>query len=132
MNVQEFVDNVSDRIVDYLRDNKTQDMQEVRNIISIHLSHGLLSVLRNEEAELAAEQSKLIAEQRNGAVSPKRNAQLNAMILELAQKRKAIRKASAMAQENGELFVLKGFLKENAPELLEQFYGMTGKKDFQK
>lgn len=50
MNVQEFVDNVSDRIVDYLRDNKTQDMQEVRNIISIHLSHGLLSVLRNEEA----------------------------------------------------------------------------------
>lgn len=127
MNVKKFIDNVSDMIVDYLRDNKTQDMQEVRNIISIHFSHGLLNVLRNEEAELAAEQSKLIAEQRNGAISSKRNAQLNAMILELAQKRKAIRKASAMAQESGELFKLKGFLKENAPELLERF-----NEDFQK
>lgn len=51
--MQEFIDEVSDKIIEYLRDNKTQDMQEVRNIISLHFSEGLVKVFYDEEAELA-------------------------------------------------------------------------------
>lgn len=39
--MKRFIDNVSDKVIEYLCDNKTWDMHEVRNIISLHLSQGL-------------------------------------------------------------------------------------------
>ena len=127
--MKQFADMVSDKVIEYLRDAKTQDMKEVRNIISLHFSQGLDQALRNEEAELAARQAELIAEQRRCYNSPKRNAEINAQLLDLARQRKATRKASCQAQENGDLFKLKGFLRERAPELLEEFYTTIPKRE---
>lgn len=120
--MRKFIDNVSDRVVEYLRDNKTWDMQEVRNIISLHLSQGIEKVLRSDEADLAAKQASLIAEQRKCYTSSRRNAEINAEVLRLSQQRKAIRKIVGQAQDESELVLLKAYLRNNAPELLQEFY----------
>lgn len=120
--MRKFIDNVSDRVVEYLRDNKTWDMQEVRNIISLHLSQGIEKVLRSDEADLAAKQASLIAEQRKCHTSSRRNAEINAEVLRLSQQRKAIRKIVGQVQDESELVLLKAYLRNNAPELLQEFY----------
>ncbi|MBR5835187.1 MAG: hypothetical protein IKY66_03390 [Bacteroidales bacterium] len=123
-----FIDSVSDRIIEYLTDNRTWDMREVRNIISLHFSQGMEKILRSEEAELAAEQEKLIAEQRKCYTSSRRNAEINAELLKLSRKRKAIRMRVGQAQDESELALLKKYLRQNDPELLERFYTTIPKR----
>lgn len=120
--LQEFIDEVSDKIIEYLRDNKTQDMQEVRNIISLHFSEGLIKVFYDEEAELAMKVQKLQEEQKYCYTSPRRNAEINAELLELSRKRKAIRKRTYDALDDNEAKRVRILLKEKSPELYEEIY----------
>ena len=100
--MRRFIDNVSDKVIDYLCDNKTWDMHEVRNIISLHLSQGLEKVLRSEEQVLADKQAALIAERTHPKTTSRRNAQINVELLKLSQGRKAIRSRIMQAQDESD------------------------------
>ena len=133
MNIQEFIDNVSEKIVDYLRDNKTQDMQEVRNIISLHFSDGLIKAFYNEDEEIVNEMERLTIERASVYSSSKRNAEINARLMKLSQRRKAIRINSAEARDAKKLVRMIRFLKANAPLVLDAFYDQEPKdKPFKK
>ena len=127
------MDNVSDKVVDYLRDNKTQDMQEVRNIISLHLSDGLIKAFHNEDEEIVNEMARLIEERDSSYSSSRKNAEINARLMRLSQKRKAIRINSAEARDAKQLVRMIRFLKVNAPLVLNAFYEQEPKeKPFKK
>lgn len=126
--MKKFIDKVSDQVVDYLRDNKTWDMQEVRNIISLHLSRGIEKMLRSEEQKLADRQAALIAERTHPMTTSRRNAQINAELLTLSQERKAIRLRVAQAQDESELALLKKYLRKHNPDLLQEFYNTIPKR----
>lgn len=133
MNIQEFIDNVSDKVVDYLRENKTQDMQEVKNIISLHFSDGLIKAFYNEDEEIVNEMERLTREKVSVYSSSKRNAEINARLMKLAQRRKAIRINSAEARDAKTLVRMIRFLKANAPLVLAAFYEQEPKeKPFKK
>ena len=122
MTIHQFINNVSDKIIDYLRDNKTQDMQEVRNIIALHFSQGLIDVFYDEEAEIAKKVESLQREQKYGCTSPKRNAEINAELLRLSQQRKAVRKRAAQAMDENEARYVRKLLKEKYPEMYDEIY----------
>lgn len=120
--MKRFIDNVADKVIEYLCDNKTWDMHEVRNIISLHLSQGLEKVLRSEEQVLADKQAALIAERTHPKTTSRRNAQINAELLKLSQGRKAIRSRILQAQDESELVLIKKYLRGHAPDILQDFY----------
>ena len=122
MTIHQFINNVSDKIIDYLRDNKTQDMQEVRNIIALHFSQGLIDVFYDEEAEIAKMVESLQREQKYGYTSPKRNSEINAELLRLSQRRKAIRKRASEAMDENEAKYVRKLLKEKSPEIYDEIY----------
>ena len=129
MKIQEFMDNVSDKVVDYLRDNKTQDMQEVRNIISLHLSDGLTQALYDEDETIVRKMEALIKERDTIYKSGKRNAEINAELLKLSQKRKSIRKKASEAMDARQCVRLIKFLRHNYSEILDEFYETEPKKE---
>ena len=129
MNMQEFIDNVSDRIVDYLRDNKTQDMQEVRNIIALHFTDGLSQVFYSEDDEIVKKMTKLIKERDSVYISSRRNAEINAELLKLSQKRKMIRKKAAEIKDASQFVRLIRYLRKNASDLLDSFYETEPKQE---
>lgn len=126
--LQEFIMSVSDRIIEYLRDNKSQDMQEVRNIISLHFSDGLEKFFYDEEAELAKRVEALIAEQKSVYTSGRRNSEINSELLRLSQKRRSIRKKAVEVMDAREFIVLKKWLRDNHSEILDNFYETQPKK----
>lgn len=131
MTIHQFINNVSDKIIDYLRDNKTQDMQEVRNIIALHFSQGLIDVFYDEEAEIAKMVESLQREQKYGCTSPKRNSEINAELLRLSQRRKAIRKRASEAMDENEAKYVRKLLKEKSPEIYDEIYkSIPMKKSF--
>ena len=131
MTIHQFINNVSDKIIDYLRDNKTQDMQEVRNIIALHFSQGLIDVFYDEEAEIAKMVESLQREQKYGCTSPKRNSEINAELLRLSQRRKAIRKRAYEAMDENEAKYVRKLLKEKSPEIYDEIYkSIPMKKSF--
>lgn len=133
MNIQEFIDNVSDKVVDYLRDNKIQDMQEVRNIISLHFSEGLIKAFHKEDEEIVNEMARLIEERDSSYSSSRKNAEINARLMKLSQKRKTIRINAAEARDAKTLVRMIRFLKANAPLVLNAFYEQEPKeKPFKK
>ncbi len=126
--LQEFIMSVSDRIIEYLRDNKSQDMQEIRNIISLHFSDGLEKFFYDEEAELAKQVEALIAEQKSVYTSGRRNSEINSELLRLSQKRRSIRKKAVEVMDAREFVVLKKWLRDNHSEILDNFYETQPKK----
>jgi hypothetical protein len=128
-NLQEFIESVSDKVVEYLRDNKTQDMQEVRNIIALHFSSGLEKAFYDEEADLAKKMEELIAEQKSTYTSSRRNSEINSELLKLSQKRRSIRKKATEAMDAREFVVLKKWLRNNHSEILDVFYATQPKKE---
>lgn len=97
-------------------------MQEVRNIIALHFSQGLIDVFYDEEAEIAKMVESLQREQKCGCVNPKRNSEINAELLRLSQRRKAIRKRASEAMDENEAKCVRKLLKEKSPEIYDEIY----------
>lgn len=97
-------------------------MQEVRNIIALHFSQGLIDVFYDEEAEIAKMVESLQREQKYGYTSPKRNSEINAELLRLSQRRKAIRKRASEAMDENEAKYVRKLLKEKSPEIYDEIY----------
>lgn len=121
MNIQEFIDNVSDKIVEYLRDNKIQDMQEVRNLISLHFSDGITQLFYNEDEHIVRKMESLIRERDTIYKSPKRNSEINAELLKLSQKRKSIKLKAHETRDARTFISLLQWLRENHPSILDAF-----------
>ena len=120
--IQEFIDKVSDKIVDYLRENKTQDMQEVKHIISLHFSDGLDNMFYGEDERIVAKMEELTKERAAVYTSSKRNAQINAELMKLSQQRKNIRKKAAEVKDASQFVRLIRFLRHNYSDVLDAFY----------
>ena len=97
-------------------------MQEVRNIIALHFSQGLIDVFYDEEAEIAKMVESLQREQKSGCTSPKRDSEINAELLRLSQRRKAIRKRASEAMDENEAKYVRKLLKEKSQELYDEIY----------
>ncbi len=122
MTIQEFINNVSDRIVDYLRDNKSQDMQEVRNIIALHFSDGLTQMFYDEDEMVVRKMELLIKERDTIYKSSKRNSEINAELLKLSQKRKSIKLKAHETRDARTFISLLRWLRVNHPDILDAFY----------
>lgn len=120
--IQDFIDNVSDKVIDYLRENKTQDMQEVKHIISLHFSDGLDNMLHGEDEKIVAKMEELTKEMTAIYTSSKRNAQINAELMKLSQQRKNIRKKAAEIKDASQFVRLIRFLRNNHSNILDAFY----------
>lgn len=75
-----------------------------------------------QAAELAMKVQKLQEEQKYCYTSPRRNAEINAELLELSRKRKAIRKRTYDALDDNEAKRVRILLREKSPELYEEIY----------
>ena len=122
MTIQEFINNVSDRIVDYLRDNKSQDMQEIRNIIALHFSDGLTQMFYDEDEMIVRKMESLIKERDTIYKSSKRNSEINAELLKLSQKRKSIKLKAHETRDARTFISLLRWLRVNHPDILDAFY----------
>lgn len=128
MTIQEFINNVSDRIVDYLRDNKSQDMQEVRNIIALHFSDGLTQMFYDEDERIVRNMESLIKERDTIYKSSKRNSEINAELLNLSQQRKNIKKKAHETMDERDFVLLLQWLRKNHPDVLDAFHATQPKK----
>ncbi len=128
MTIQEFINNVSDRIVDYLRDNKSQDMQEVRNIIALHFSDGLTQMFYDEDERIVRKMESLIKERDTIYKSSKRNSEINAELLNLSQQRKNIKKKAHETMDERDFVLLLQWLRKNHPDVLDAFHATQPKK----
>lgn len=128
MNIQEFIDNVSDRIIDYLRDNKTQDMQEVRNLISLHFSDGIAQLFYDEDEYIVRQMEALIKVRDTLYKSSKRNSEINAELLRLSQKRKSIKKKAHETMDARDFVLLLQWMRQNHPDILDAFHETQPKK----
>ena len=129
MNIQEFIDSVSNKIVDYLRETKMQDMQEVRNIISLHFSDGLTKVFYSEDEEIVRKMEALIKERDTIYRSRRRNKEINAELLTLSQRRKVIKKRASEAMDARQCVRPIKFLRHNYSTILDEFYETEPKKE---
>lgn len=64
----------------------------------------------------------MIAERTHPKTTSRRNAQINVELLKLSQGRKAIRSRIMQAQDESELVLIKKYLREHDPDLLQAFY----------
>lgn len=128
MNIQEFIDNVSGKVIDYLRDNKIQDMQEVRNLIALHFSDGITQLFYDEDEHIVRQMEKLTKERNTLYKSSKRNSEINAELLRLSQKRKSIKKRAHETMDARDFVLLLQWLRQNHPDILDAFHETQPKK----